>query len=113
MLSEKESEFLAYWASNRQQQSRFITKILGGLPMAAIFMLPILLSMGVVYFYFPEWYTKVSNITTGTFFTIIIAVFIAILFFSYFRMHFKWEMNEQLYKELLQKKRKAEAANVV
>lgn len=110
MLTEKEKEFLVYWEHNRLEQNKFVTKLLAGLPMAMIFMLPIILSLGVVYFYFPEWYTKVSNISTGTFLTIVIGVMIAILFFSYFRMHFNWEMNEQLYKELLQKKRKSEAA---
>jgi len=39
----------------------------------------------------------------GSITTIVIAVIIFILFFSYFRMQFKWESNEQLYKELKQK----------
>lgn len=79
--------------------------------MALVFCLPILLFLVVVYLFFPEWYTKVSQTSQGTFITIIIAVFICVLFFSYFRMQYKWELNEQLYGELKSKetvKRQAE-----
>lgn len=34
---------------------------------------------------------------------IVIAVIVCMFFFSYFRMQYKWEMNEQLYRELKQK----------
>lgn len=78
--------------------------------MATIFTLPILLFILVVYFFFPQWYTKVSAALPGALFTIIIALVIAIFFFAYFRMHFKWEMNEQLYQELLSKQHKPQAA---
>ena len=71
--------------------------------MALIFCLPILLFIVVVYLFFPEWYTKISQTSQGTFITIVIAVFICVGFFSYFRMHYKWEMNEQLYDELKSK----------
>ena len=80
-----------------------MSKFLRGLPMALIFSLPILLFIIVVYLFFPEWYTKISQTSPGTFITIVIAVFICVAFFSYFRMHYKWEMNEQLYDELKSK----------
>ena len=35
--------------------------------------------------------------------TIVIAVIVCIVFFSYFRMQYKWEMNEQHYLELKNK----------
>jgi len=56
-----------------------------------------------VQLFFPEWYTKISQTSQGTFITIVIAVLICVIFFSYFRMHYKWEMNEQLYEELKSK----------
>lgn len=55
-------------------------------------------------FFVPEWYTKISQAAAGSSGIILFSVFIFIGFFSYFRMHFKWEMNDQLYQEL--KKRK-------
>ena len=64
----------------------------------------------VVYLFFPDWYTKISGTTPWTFIVVLIAVIIAILFFSYFRMHFKWEMNEQAYLELKYKQEHSDAA---
>ena len=74
-----------------------------GLPMAALFSVPILLFIAAVYLFFPEWYTRISSRLPGSITTIVIAVIICILFFSYFRMQFKWESNEQLYRELKHK----------
>ena len=76
--------------------------------MATLFCLPIILFLFAVYLFFPDWYTKISNTSTGSFITILIAVFICILFISYFRMHYKWEMNEQLYQELKSKEKKSD-----
>lgn len=103
MLSEKDKQFMQYWEKERLKQSTFLSKILRGLPMAFIFCLPILLFIFSVYLFFPEWYMRISQTSQGTFITVVIAVFICILFFSYFRMHYKWEMNEQLYDELKSK----------
>ncbi len=111
MLSEKEEQFIIYWERSREMQSTFLSKVSSGLPMALVFGLPILLSVVIVYLFFPEWYTKISNTGPGTFKIIVIAVFVAMLFFSYFRMQFKWEMNEQAYQELKNKQLRSNAAN--
>ena len=110
MLSEKDQEFIIHWEKVRMKESSALRKLMSGLPMAIIFSLPILLLVLVVYIFFPEWYTKISSTSQGTFTTIVIAVFLCIIFFSYFRMHYKWEMNEQLYEELKSKQKKTGAA---
>lgn len=110
MLTAKELEFIKYWEAHRTSQNSFQSKLLRGFPMALMFGLPIILFILAVYIWFPAWYTKISATTSGSFITIVIAVFIAIIFFSYFRMHFKWEMNEQLYLELKQKQKRQDAA---
>jgi cbb3-type cytochrome oxidase subunit 3 len=55
----------------------------------------------------PEWYTKISATSPGTFFTVIIAMCLVIVFYAFFRMQYKWEMNEQLYTELKSKENKS------
>ena len=111
MLTEREVAFITYWETYRTPHNKFWSKLVRGLPMAIMFGLPIILIILAVYIYFPDWYAKLSNTNSGSFVTVVIAVMIAILFFSYFRMHFKWEMNEQLYKELVYKQKKSEAAD--
>ena len=110
MLNAEEEKFIKYWEENREIRSSFSNKITSGLPMAMLFGLPVLLLIATVYFLFPEWYTKISAGLSGSLPTIVLAVGIAILFYAYTRMHFKWEMNEQLYRELRQKDKKAKAA---
>lgn len=109
MLSAEEEKFIRYWEENRENQSTFLSKLTRGLPMALMFGLPIFLVIIAVYFLSPEWYTKISSALAGTASVIVIAVFIAIIFYAFTRMHFKWEMNEQLYKELKQKEKKGAA----
>ena len=105
MLSARETAFIEYWKSVRESEATFSRKLLGGLPLAMVFGMPIIISVLVVYLYFPDWYAKLSGTSHGSFVAILLAVFVVILFFSYFRMQFKWEMNEQLYRELLARKK--------
>jgi hypothetical protein len=104
MLTEKEMKFIENWEQVRVEYSSFKSKMIRGLPMAMIFSFPILFSLAAVYFLSPEWYTKVSQKASGSISPIIISVLFCVPFFSFFRMHFKWEMNEQLYQELKNKK---------
>lgn len=107
MLTEKEIKFLRYWEQNRERESKFTSKLGGGLPMAILFALPIVLLVVVVWLYFPEWYMKISKTSPGAFVTVIIAMIGVVIFYSFFRMHYKWEMNDQLYKELKVKENKS------
>lgn len=110
MLTERDKVFMLYWEKERTRQNSFASKLLSGLPMAMLFSLPILLLILAVYLFFPEWYMKISNTSQGSFITIVIAVFLCVIFFSYFRMHYKWEMNEQIYQELKAKAQQPDAA---
>ncbi len=107
MLSEKDRQFIVYWEKVRAKQKTVSSKLLSGLPVAMLFSLPILLLLFVVYIFFPEWYTRISQSMGSAYVSVVIAVFLCILFFSFFRMQYKWEMNEQLYEELKSKERKA------
>lgn len=109
MISEKEIQFLRYWERNKERENTFLSKLTSGFPMALLFGLPIILSVVVVRLFIPDWYMKLSQTSPGTFFTAIIAMLGVIFFYAFFRMQYKWEMNEQLYKELKAKENKSTA----
>lgn len=122
MLTEKDRQFIDRWQRVREEESTFRHKFLAGLPMALMFGLPVLFFFGVVKIFFPSWFTtathksndvvvpemtdKFMKVSSGDIWMVVIAVFVVIFFFAYFRMHYKWEMNEQLYKELKSKEKK-------
>ena len=107
MISEKDVQFLRYWEQVREGENTFASKIMRGLPMAFLFGFPIILSVVSVRLFAPDWYMKISQTSPGAFITIIIAMCLIILFYAYFRMQYKWEMNEQLYQELKNKENKS------
>ncbi len=100
--------FLRYWERNREIENTFISKLTRGFPMALLFGLPIILLVVVVRLFFPDWYMKISGASPGMFLTAVIAMIGVVIFYSYFRMQYKWEMNEQLYKELKSKENKSD-----
>jgi hypothetical protein len=108
MLTEKDKAFLQYWEQNRDSLGTFVSKLSRGLPMAVLFTLPILLFIIVVWVFFPDWYMKISKTSPGMFVTAIFAMVLVTLFYSFFRMQFKWESNEQLYNELKARQRQFE-----
>lgn len=106
MLTEQEKRFVSHWEKVRQQENTFLRKLLGGLPFAILFSFPILLFVLCVYLFLPDWYAKVSDTGPSSMVAVVVAVLLITVFFAYFRMHFKWEMNEQLYLELRHKLKK-------
>ena len=113
MISEKDIQFLRYWERVRESESTFISKLSRGLPMALLFALPIILSVVVVRLFAPDWYMKMSGTSPGAFITVIIAMGFIVVFYAYFRMQYKWEMNEQLYQELKNKEDKSIASSSI
>jgi len=131
---------MVYWEHEREVRNTFSSKLFSGLPMAMLFGLPLIVIVFVIQYFFPqwynratqvtqqtgngqrvitkefennpEWYNKVTQFSTGTFMAIIAAVLIGVVVFSYLRMNFKWEANDQLYRELKAKQNKLNAASL-
>jgi hypothetical protein len=126
MLTEKDKQFIERWQKVREVEGTFKHKVMAGLPMALMFGLPVLLFFGIVKIFIPAWFTTATyksndvivpemtgrfmKLSNGDVVMVVIAVLLVVFFFSYFRMHYKWEMNEQLYKELLSKEKKSSQA---
>ncbi len=105
MLTKDELLFLEYWEKNRDKQKQFFRQLVAGLPMGLVFALPVLLTV-----IFHGWYKNMIYISDSQIIVIIIGVLLVAIFFSIFRSRFKWEHNEQLYKELKFKQKKENAA---
>ncbi len=110
MIPDKETQFLEYWKANREELAKPISKILRGLPVALLFVMPIILLVILVYIFSPDWYAKVAPSDSGTFYAIFLALFLTAVFIAYFRMQFKWESNEEYYKKILHRMKKVTSA---
>lgn len=107
MLNDNEKSFLKYWEDNRDKQKHFLYQLLSGLPFGLLFALPVLVAV-----IFHDWYKTMVYISDSQVIVIIAGVIIIAIFFSIFRMKFKWEHNEQVYKELKYKEGKDHAADI-
>jgi hypothetical protein len=106
MLTKDEKLFLEYWEKNRDKEKQFMRLLAGGLPVGLIFALPVLVAV-----IFHNWYKSMIYISGSQVIVISIGVLGIAVFFAIFRMKFKWENNEQLYKELKFKAKKDDAAH--
>src|SRR5665647_3269432 len=106
MLTKDEQLFIEYWEKNRDKEKTFLRQILGGLPIGLVFALPVLLAV-----IFHGWYKNMIYISDSQLIVIMIGVLCVAIFFSIFRGKFKWESNEQLYKELKFKEKQDDAAH--
>ena len=105
MLTNDEKLFIEYWEKNRDKEKHFMRQLAGGLPIGLVFALPVLV---VVIFH--NWYKSMTYISGSQIIVITIGVLGIAVFFALFRMKFKWENNEQLYKELKFKEKTDDAA---
>ena len=106
MLTKDEQLFLDFWEKNREKEKLVLRQLAKGIPMGLIFALPVLVAV-----IFHGWYKSMIYISTSQIIVIVIGVLCVAIFFSIFRMKFKWEHNEQLYKELKLRKQRDDAAN--
>ena len=107
MLTKEEKSFLEYWEKNREKDKKIFRQFMYGSPWGLIFSLPILLAV-----IFHDWYKNMIYISPVLITIIIIAVIGIAVFYTLFSMQFKWDRNEQFYKELKFKQKKEDAANL-
>jgi hypothetical protein len=107
MLTDDEKSFIIYWEKNREKDKKIFTKFLYGSPWGLIFALPILLAV-----IFNGWYKNMVYISPTLITLIIVAVIGIAVFYTLFSMQFKWDRNEQIYKELKYKQSKEQTAGL-
>jgi membrane protein YdbS with pleckstrin-like domain len=98
MLSKEEEAFVSYWKANRDKQKKTFRQFLLGIPLALLFVIPIVLN------FFSGWYKRAAMISNGSDFNpgvLLLALLLIVVFIAIFSRKFKWEQYEQRYRELL------------
>ena len=107
MLTKDEESFIEYWEKNRDKEKKIWRQFMYGSPWGLIFALPILIAV-----IFHDWYKNMVEISPSLITLIIITVIGIAVFYTLFSMQFKWDRNEQIYKELKFKEKKDHVANL-
>jgi membrane protein YdbS with pleckstrin-like domain len=96
MLSDKEKAFLKYWEENRVKEKSILKQFFPGLPIGLCLGIAILLLLD------SGWYERANMVEQAQSSPIILFIGIVaiVVFTSFFYKRFRWEMNEQAYKEL-------------
>lgn len=101
-MTDEEKGFMLFWEENRDKERKTWRQLIIGLPLGLIFTLPILLNL------FSGWNKRavmVANTQLNPV-VLIVAVMGIAAFFAIFNKKHRWDMNEQRYNELLQKREK-------
>jgi hypothetical protein len=109
MLSEKEKAFIEYWGKNRIKEKSILKQFFPGLPIGLALGAGILLALD------SGWYERANMIAQTQSSPVILFIAIAgvVSFTSFFYKKFRWEMNEQAYKELKFKNETDEADTTI
>ena len=103
MLTPDEEKFIEYWEANRLSRKKVLKQLYVGLPFAA------LLVIAIVVNFLSGWYKRADmeiRSNSSLVLVVVIAGIAIVVFTTVFSVRHKWEMNEQLYRELLAKKTK-------
>jgi hypothetical protein len=108
MLTDDEKRFLAFWEKNRERHGRLSYQLLSGLPLGALFSLPILVNFILGRF----WYKRADAVGISQFnpMVLVFAILLISVFIAVFNKKFKWDQNEQKFLEL--KSREAREAKM-
>ena len=104
MLTEKEKEFMQYWAASRNRQKKLLYQLGVGLPFG------LLLGAVILTNFFSGWYKRAEMIANSQFNPVVlyIAVLCIAVFIAIFSRKFQWDQQEMRYKELLHKQQQEE-----
>ncbi len=103
MLSNEEDTFIQYWQANREKEKQWHRHFYKGLSFG------LLLGVAIVLSLISGWYERANMVANAQVnpWVLIIAIIIISVVTSIFYKRYKWDMNEQYYRELLVKKKKS------
>jgi len=101
MLTDKEKMFIEYWRQNRDKQKKFFKQLALGLPLGLLFAAAIFINL------VSGWYKRATMVFNSypslpsLILVLIAAVLLIVVFVSVYSVKHKWDLNEQRYRELL------------
>jgi hypothetical protein len=101
MLTPDEEKFVEYWEANRLSRKKVLKQLYVGLPFAS------LLVIAIVVNFLSGWYKRADmeiRSNSSLVLVVVIAGILIVVFTTVFSVRHKWDLNEQLYRELLAKK---------
>lgn len=101
MLTQEEQSFLDYWAQQRLQKKKSLKNFSIGLPLGVMIVLALFINLLV------GWHKKAAMVLQGhgsIIITVVVAAIGIVVFMTIFSRNHQWDMYEQRYQELLQKK---------
>ncbi|MEI8110977.1 MAG: hypothetical protein WCH59_08290 [Chitinophagia bacterium] len=102
MLSKTEEDFIAYWSKNGESEKNSLRPLLIGFSFGLVFGVATVISI------FSGWAIRAtmvanSRLSAGL---LLIIILIVSVFMGYFYRSFRWDKNDQYYRELLAKKKR-------
>ena len=101
MLTREEEEFMKYWEANRERQKKLFRQFLLGIPIALLFVIPIVINLA------SGWYKRASMEAHSSDFNpgvLLVALLLIVGFIAIFSRRHQWEQREQKYQELKARK---------
>ncbi len=111
-MTEKEEQFMQYWAANREREKKWQHQLLVGIPIGLLFSLPIV----VIQITGKYWYVRADMVANTMLnpYLLVSAIFIIAVFVAVFYKRFQWDQREQHYRELKAKaERESRSGNTV
>ena len=106
MLHEDEKKFIEYWEANRLKEKKIMKQLLIGLPVGALFGLPIIFMLFSGRFWYKRADTQaISHLNP---FVLLLAVSLIIIFVAIFYKRHQWDMKEQQYLEMKSRQQNGE-----
>lgn len=109
MLTDQEKMFIDYWKQNREKQKKFFKQLALGLPLGLLFAAAIFINL------ISGWYKRATMVFNSypslpsLILVLIAAVLLIVVFVSVYSVKHKWDLNEQRYKELLDRDKRVES----
>ena len=104
MLTKEESDFIGFWELNRLKKKKVLRQLSVGMPMAVVLVVAIFINL------FSGWFKKADMALyrekSSLILVLLIAALLIVIFIVIFSVRHRWDLNEQHYRELINKKMK-------